>query len=172
MINYDRLNYIKKQKQYLKVARAAFIRYLNENTYLSYNNPKNKPFYYVLDDKLILANGLNVYVFNNDELLIKKQKNKLDNSFEERALSSYHEFQRYEEMVQYPVLDIDIDESGIVMLGSNNEVQDFYINNFSLAKKLLGENTKYYLCRKNDACMAKSEKGKGLILGIDKRFYY
>ena len=171
MADYNRLNYIKKQKQYLKIARTALNRYLMETTFLSYNNPKYKPFYYVIEGKLIISNNLNVYVFNNDELLSKNQKNKLDGAFEERALSLFHEFQRYEKMLQYPVLDIDYDEIGNVLLGSNNEVQEFDINNFAPAKRLLGEDTKYYLCKRNDACMAESEKGKSLILGIDKRFY-
>lgn len=171
MSDYEKIKRLKQQKQYLKVARAALNRYIKEVTYLSYNNPNNKPFYYVLDGKLILANGYTVYVFNNDELLTNKQKNKLDDIFEERALNFYHEFQRFDAMLQFPVLDIDKDDLGNIVLGTNNEEQEFNINNFAPAKRLLGENTEYYLCKRNSACIAKSEKGKGLILGADKKFY-
>lgn len=171
MADYERINDLKKQKQYLKIARAALNKYIKEITPLSFNNPNNKPFYYVLDGRLILANGYTVYIFNNDELLTKKQKNKLDELYEEKALKFYHEFQRFDEMLQFPVLDFDRDNLGKVMLGTNNEVQEFYIDNFLPAKKLLGESTEYYLCKRNDACIAKSEKGKGLILGAGKRFY-
>lgn len=171
MADYTKINRLKQQKQYLKIARAALNKYIKEITPLSYNNPNNKPFYYVLDGRLILANGYTVYVFNNDELLTKKQKNKLDELYEEKALKFYHEFQRYDGMLQFPVLDIDRDNLGNVILGSNNEEQEFYINNFAPAKRLLGEDTEYYICKRNSACIAKSEKGKGLILGAGKRFY-
>ena len=169
--DYERINRLKKQKKYLKVARSTLNRYLKDVSYLPYDNPNNKPFYYLIEDKLIIANGFNVYIFNNDELLTTKQKNKLDDKYKERALKIYHEFQRFDEMLQFPVLDFDKDNLGKVMLGTNNEVQEFYIDNFSPAKKLLGESTEYYLCKRNDACIAKSEKGKGLILGAGKSFY-
>ena len=171
MADYEKIHRLKQQKQYLKVARAALNRYIKEVTYLSYNNPSNKPFYYVLDGRLILANGYTVYIFNNNELLTKKQKNKLDELYEEKALKFYHEFQRFDGMLQFPVLDIDRDNFGKVILGTNNEEQEFYIDSFAPAKKLLGESTEYYLCKRNSACIAKSEKGKGLILGADKKFY-
>ena len=171
MADYERANYLKKQKQYLKIARAALNKYIKEVTFLSYNNPNNKPFYYVLDGKLILANGFTVYVFKSNELLTEKQINKLDDVFEERALKYYHEFQRYDGMLQFPVLDIDEDNVGKIILGTNNEDQEFSIDDFSPAKKLLGEDTKYYLCKRNGACIAESEKGKGLILSTVKRFY-
>lgn len=170
MVDYEKINNLRRQKQYLKVARSALNRYLREQTYLSYLNPQNKPFYYLIGEekKVLLANGLSIYILEYEELLSKNQIKKLNNIYKDKSLRALKEFEKYEQKLQYPVLDISSNLEGNIVLGSNNEDQFFDSKNFNYSKKLLGEDTKYYLCRKQNACIARSENGKGLILGLYK----
>ena len=166
----DLRGYIKLEieKYYLKNARGALSEYLKES------GLKLKYCDYLDDNKIILTDSDSVYILNSDEILTdyykKNLKSQIDYSKQNIILQNH--LKQFEDNSPYLVKEfISISYKNLYEIHSdNNEViQLFNKKAFYYSNNFLGDNITYYL---NDgqipACIAKSSKGKGLILGVKK----
>ena len=175
---YEELkNYIEIQKNkfYLENARKTLKSYLTKGKI--YDSFPKSIFGYLDDKRIILANEISVYILNTDELLTETRKKQIEciDKLDEKIAFFYSVFQKYEAMETTPVESIQADElhpylKRYIIKGEHLErPQCYQLKNFDFAEDFLGEHIQYSLCRETPACVAKSDKGKGLILGLRDR---
>ena len=167
--------YIDKQKEedYIKNARKALLEYFRKSmeTHISY----------IDDDKLLLTNSACVYIFNNDEILSKYRKDRLNMGKYNQNIRIIDGCKKFLEKVEklescnnliitniqekyphhtyeyYVIIDKDTD---YVEYFNYNLFQNFI--DFSDGKAKI----KMYPSKRS--CIIESEKGKGLICPINK----
>ncbi len=149
-----------KAKYYLKNARNALSSYLVNNLGLGY----------IDENKIILTNGLSLYILNSDEILTQKQKDSEQTMPIKNITFLLDQLEKYEKK-QYVVIGetknpIPSEKKVISVDGS--VCYFFSQRSFNYSKKFLGEDALYKMCVDTPACLAESEKGKGLILGLRK----
>lgn len=164
-----------KNKFYLENARKSLKSYLISGKIFE-TTPKSF-FAYLDDQRIVLTNGISIYILNTDELLTETRKKQLEGMdyLREQIAFINSVFQKYEAMETSPVEDIQADElhpylKRYIIKGEHLESPQFYqLKNFDFAEDFLGEHIQYSLCRQTPACIAESDKGKGLILGLRDR---
>lgn len=155
--------YIEKEKKryYLKNARTAL------NSYI-----RNTEFYDYLDEnRILLTNTMSLYILNSDEILTQEQrKNK-------KVMSMSHspfllgQLEKYENMQYTSVGAItNPNRSEKLVFNVEGSLGHFFSQQeFNYSRKFLGDDILYRICVDKPVCIAESEKGKGLILGLRKR---
>ena len=178
IVSYLDGNNIDELRKYLEKEKTKF--YLQEarkklTTYLKYSQNSFTTFCGYMDDgKIVLFNAISAYILNSDEILTpnRKQDLKLQNPNYTRENIQIVEnaFNKFENCGALPVGKIEPNNlwTGQSFVSSDDETisQKFETQNFNYAQFFLGENTQYAVCKNIPACLANSEKGKGLILGI------
>ncbi len=149
-----------KEKTYLKNARTALPSYLVSNLGIGY-----------LDDgKIFLSDGYSLYVLNSDEILTSKQKESQKTMSMRNLVFLLNELENYEKRQYAVVGDIKnpVPSEKQVFSEDGSTYHFFSQRSFNYSKKFLGENVLYKICTDKPICLAESEKGKGLILGLRK----
>ncbi len=147
-----------KKRYYLKNAEAALFSYLRKSNYTDY----------IDENRILLTNKVSLYVLNSDELLPEfSRKNKKILS-REHTLYLLGELEKYEKKKQQKVGKIKSVNTKEKQIFSEDEsfYHFFESRNFAYSQKFLGEDTSYSICADDPVCLAESEKGKGLILGL------
>ena len=154
--------YVEKEKEryYLKNARTALSSYLVSNL----------GFGYLDEGKILLSDGKSLYVLNSDEILTSKRKESPKTMSMRNLTFLLNELENYEKR-QYAIVGATknpIPSEKQVFSDDGSIYHFFPQRSFNYSKKFLGENVLYKICTDKPICLAESEKGKGLILGLRK----
>ena len=160
---------IEKNKYYLQNARQKL------KNYLRLSKMNYHPFCGYLDNnKIVLFNAISAYILNSDEILTKQRKQDIallnPNYVQENITVVQDGFNKFEKESTSPVGIIKphslCQEQCMVSNDDDSVTYRFVKENFNYAQFFLGENIKYSLCNEHQVCLANSEKGKGLIMGL------
>lgn len=168
---FDKIReYIEKEykKTNLMLAKKAVSKYFD--TYRSC-------IYEYVDGKLLISDSISLYLLNSDELLsdyrkkrLNDPKHKVDRDKVTFAYDAYSLALTSKRLNVKAINKIYLSNGSSkayeISSEDNNTTYYFNIENFNVSKKILGDDVKYTLCTDKCICVAESEKGKGLILGI------
>lgn len=154
--------YIEKEKEryYLKNARAALVSYL-----------RNTEFYdYIDENRILLTDVASLYILNSDEILTEEQRKGKKILARERSIFLLEQLKKYENMPYSKVGMIkNPTRKEKQVFSEDGRISHFFDQQgFNYSKKFLGDNISYKICSDISACIAESEKGMGLMLGLRK----
>lgn len=159
---------IEKNKYYLHNARQRL------KNYLRLSKANYHPFCgYMDDNKIVLFNAISAYILNSDEILTPQRKEDIvllnPNYVQENITIVQNGFNKFENDNTSPVGIIKPHPFGEQYIVSSDDgtISYYFVkDNFNNAQFFLGGNTQYSLCSEHHVCLANSEKGKGLIMGL------
>jgi len=153
-----------KHKDYLRVARE-----LIKNYY--FHTYRRNNFYGYLDNKnILISDYISIYQLYSDEILTSYYKKKVKDCHFLEVERGRILLNKWFNEPSYLVDKMDKDDNKIELINEEQDIiHTFSFANFENMEKFLGHDLEYrILDSKMPVCLAESEKGKGLILGIGK----
>lgn len=166
-----------RNKYYLLAARKALTEYLKSGR-IPYKYATSSAYYdyykFTMCD-LLLTNGKSAYFLKSSEILTRDRKLKAYGTFHKLSTKVMNMYERLA-VNQEAVVEVLKDSSGkidsktlINLKTKEGKIHTFYEDEFSFAKKFLGDDVEYSVStvdpKLGGVCLVKSKKGTGFILG-------
>ena len=154
-----------KEAYYYSEARKLLERYLKaKNAY-----------YKTVDESLILTDGYSAYFLDDSKLLtdryLENMSKQFTTSYLDKTTGIIQTAESFENADSFPVGKVETVDYNLYEVFSEDESfsKFFAKKHYNRPEIFLGENTEYRILKNEPVCLVRSPRGKGFVLGVNKR---